>query len=119
MTQKLSQEDLTILLDLSRKGGQDALEAVQRVLQIAPFEARAAIAVHAAFEVFLNAAVLLDVLATRGKGAAANTPEGIASHAPIARRLAQAFACYPDLEAIDAGVRATLEGLNIITVGKD
>lgn len=119
MTQKLSEEERSILLDLSRKAGGDALEAVQRVLLIAPFEARASIVVHAAFEVTLLAAVILDIIGSRGRAASPNTPEGIASHAPVLRRLAEAFARYPDTDAIDAGIRATIEGLNIITVGKE
>lgn len=122
MTQKLEEHEKAVLLDLCRKAENDTLEAIQRTLAIAPIEARASIVIHNAFTLTLQAAMLLEVAHVQAQGGTPNKgrysfgPPGEGEpHVEALRGLARAFANYPDMGAIDAGVRRTIEALGIST----
>lgn len=116
MSEKLNPEDAAILQDLTVKAGGDMVEALERVLHIAPQEARISIVIQVAFHMVTYAASALELLSRTHKGG----PEvpSAADRAGIARELAAAFGRYPDLAAMDQDVLALLKRLGFATKGE-
>lgn len=108
----ITSEQLTILLDLCRKAEKDTSEALDRVLAIAPLEARAGIIFHTAFSTVSIAGHALVAIRERHQGPAADPA---AEHWQMIKRVLACFDLVPDMEAVDRAMGELFQELGART----